>query len=676
MSFGYAIGDFIAGAGMAHKLIRLMATSSDACSEYQDAMKELRLIQQAFINVSQISQTDVALPRDTVNSASFLVMSSMDTISKFLQRTEHLKKSLSASGPPAIRDSWCKVGWALYGKDELKELRDRLHSSLTALNLLFSAANYSCRPVPASIAQFQVLDNEGYSSGTMSETTCVDLEVVDLIQADMSLKALPKPVKSVVQPRKGVKGLKSKSKLLKPAPPALEGRDDQATQDAEATLLERLAHLEKMAEDKTNWEARQAEWRKNVEDLAQLKAEIKIQNAEIALRSQLEAEKKLAEQEKTSRKNNDPISLKDAVGRKFNFPFDLCKTWQGMSDLIKQAFLHIEVLGPHVHQGRYDLISPSGEIILPTLWEKTIEPGWAVTMHMWPMDPLSHRSSGVGSVHQGPGPLGGPTQRPPPPSQGTSFRPPTRPGNGMMPPASVGPRPGLSGPWTHPPPPNMPAPGQQGPYPKFSTNQPQRPVELSPSIARQMINTPFVPPPLPPGWPPSPPRPRSLPGLGQQSEQHSSRSIPPPPPPPPSWPPSSMMIATPRPSRATPRKSSAKQPSTVLEWMRSSKKGNRNHGLRISYTSSSSSGERGEDETNSESDGAEADTEFDQHSASTDNETESDGDDEEQEGEASSQSPATSPCPSLNKLRLSVSSGTSLVTSTCEVTTDIMGSEK
>ncbi|KAK0710430.1 hypothetical protein B0T21DRAFT_77654 [Apiosordaria backusii] len=142
MSFGYAIGDFIAGAVMAHKLIQLMTTSSDACTEYQEAMKELRLIQQAFITVSQLGETEVALPRHTVNSASFLIMSSMDIISRFLKRTEHLKKSLSTSGPPAISDSWCKVGWALYGKEELRDLRDKLHNSLAALNLLFSAANY------------------------------------------------------------------------------------------------------------------------------------------------------------------------------------------------------------------------------------------------------------------------------------------------------------------------------------------------------------------------------------------------------------------------------------------------------------------------------------------------------------------------------------------------------
>lgn len=56
-----------------------------------------------------------------------------------------------------------------------------------------------------------------------------------------------------------------------------------------------------------------------------------------------------------------------------------------MEDLIKQAFLHIEVIGPHVAEGHYDLVGPNGDIILPQVWETVIEPDWNITMHMWPI---------------------------------------------------------------------------------------------------------------------------------------------------------------------------------------------------------------------------------------------------------------------------------------------------
>lgn len=131
-----------------------------------------------------------------------------------------------------------------------------------------------------------------------------------------------------------------------------------------------------------------------------------------------------------------------------------------MEELIKQAFLHVDVIGPHVQEGHYDLIGPNGEIILPTVWEKVVEPDWSITMHMWPMDKTPLRSQ----MHPGMMPPGGvprPQHHPghPPQAQrphghgggiGAAFaRPPSRAaGGGGIPPP--------------PPPPGANWPGMQG----------------------------------------------------------------------------------------------------------------------------------------------------------------------------------------------------------------------
>ena len=57
---------------------------------------------------------------------------------------------------------------------------------------------------------------------------------------------------------------------------------------------------------------------------------------------------------------------------------------QGMEELIRLVFLHVEIIGTHVAEGRYDLVGPNGDIILPQVWETVVEPDWTVTMHMWP----------------------------------------------------------------------------------------------------------------------------------------------------------------------------------------------------------------------------------------------------------------------------------------------------
>ncbi|KAJ3557797.1 hypothetical protein NPX13_g9853 [Xylaria arbuscula] len=69
-----------------------------------------------------------------------------------------------------------------------------------------------------------------------------------------------------------------------------------------------------------------------------------------------------------------PIRFRDAVGRNFLFPWEKAKTWAGMRKLVNSCFLHVDVLGPHVAAGRYDLsvnlpyaMDAANEILSPGL---------------------------------------------------------------------------------------------------------------------------------------------------------------------------------------------------------------------------------------------------------------------------------------------------------------------
>lgn len=59
-----------------------------------------------------------------------------------------------------------------------------------------------------------------------------------------------------------------------------------------------------------------------------------------------------------------------------------------MEDLIKQALHHVDSVGPHVLEGRYDLLDSEGQVILPSTWAATIKPGASVSMLMWPQEKL------------------------------------------------------------------------------------------------------------------------------------------------------------------------------------------------------------------------------------------------------------------------------------------------
>ncbi|KAG5751432.1 hypothetical protein H9Q69_009959 [Fusarium xylarioides] len=70
-----------------------MANTKGASVEYLEAMSELSAMQQAFLQISQIRSHEM-LPPATVNAASHIVLLSMDTIAKFLERTKHYQRLL------------------------------------------------------------------------------------------------------------------------------------------------------------------------------------------------------------------------------------------------------------------------------------------------------------------------------------------------------------------------------------------------------------------------------------------------------------------------------------------------------------------------------------------------------------------------------------------------------
>ena len=64
-----------------------------------------------------------------------------------------------------------------------------------------------------------------------------------------------------------------------------------------------------------------------------------------------------------------------------------------MKDLIEQAFEQVDVLGPHVMEGHYDLVGPDDKVIYD--WDVEIQPGWSVHMLMWPLESTRLASKGT-----------------------------------------------------------------------------------------------------------------------------------------------------------------------------------------------------------------------------------------------------------------------------------------
>lgn len=54
-----------------------------------------------------------------------------------------------------------------------------------------------------------------------------------------------------------------------------------------------------------------------------------------------------------------------------------------MENLIKCSFSHVESMNSKIFRGSYDVLSPTGEIILPEIWDSVIKPGWVVELRLW-----------------------------------------------------------------------------------------------------------------------------------------------------------------------------------------------------------------------------------------------------------------------------------------------------
>jgi len=197
-----------------------------------------------------------------------------------------------------------------------------------------------------------------------------------------------------------------KDRLAKAAAEAAAKERERVEEEAEKRRKEEIAAASKKAKEDAEKKAEDAAKKAKDEHEAAVKKaketheeavkkakeehEKKLKEAEAA-KEEAEKKQKVSEEEAAKLKPPPdstlaPIKFKDAVGRKFSFPFHLCKTWKGMELLIKQAFSHIDGLGEHVHAGHYDLTGPDGEIILPQVWDTMIKPDWDITMHIWPFD--------------------------------------------------------------------------------------------------------------------------------------------------------------------------------------------------------------------------------------------------------------------------------------------------
>lgn len=96
-------------------------------------------MEQAFVHAGNLAQSNM-FTKDVMNGIACIVLSSIEMIQGLLERTLDLQRRLG-HGKNRIDGGWSKVGWQLFRKEELRQIKSQLHERLTSVNTLIVTAS-------------------------------------------------------------------------------------------------------------------------------------------------------------------------------------------------------------------------------------------------------------------------------------------------------------------------------------------------------------------------------------------------------------------------------------------------------------------------------------------------------------------------------------------------------
>jgi hypothetical protein len=136
MSFGYSVGDVLAGCTLTYNLVKLLANPKEAFEEYQEAYVELLAMTEVF-NQAIMVLRDQFVPQNIKNAIAHIALSSIDTIERFKVSAERYHREYMTKNNKAdwAQSSWTHAGWEVFKKSELTTLKAQLRNQIEAIAL-------------------------------------------------------------------------------------------------------------------------------------------------------------------------------------------------------------------------------------------------------------------------------------------------------------------------------------------------------------------------------------------------------------------------------------------------------------------------------------------------------------------------------------------------------------
>ncbi|KAI1802395.1 hypothetical protein F4811DRAFT_401980 [Daldinia bambusicola] len=142
MSFGFSVGDILAGAQLAYTLCKSLSEAKGSSSDYQELIAQLNVVHKVLIQVDELRAAN-QLAQATVNALLFTINATNEAIETFLIQYETYEDSLRRRGSGNIvKDVYKKGKWATQMPDKVRDLKATLSTMLAATNCLVSLACY------------------------------------------------------------------------------------------------------------------------------------------------------------------------------------------------------------------------------------------------------------------------------------------------------------------------------------------------------------------------------------------------------------------------------------------------------------------------------------------------------------------------------------------------------
>jgi multidrug efflux pump subunit AcrA (membrane-fusion protein) len=181
MSFGFAVGDFIAVRNLIKDIYFCLQESGGAKTEYQDLLRALKSLQQALQHLDKLQPCDSS--STTLDSVKYAALSCQRPLEKFLGQIQKYDRCLGVWGKEGVIASTAsKLKWGFVEKEEIRNFQSYINMHIGLINIILTTHGFEKMDLASDQAAADQLDIRQRLDNTRS--------IIDAISGNVSVQTL------------------------------------------------------------------------------------------------------------------------------------------------------------------------------------------------------------------------------------------------------------------------------------------------------------------------------------------------------------------------------------------------------------------------------------------------------------------------------------------------------